>query len=279
MHMPIAVNGLIRRTNSRGTTRALATGDPAVGSRTPKYSESHVRSLLKAVSWRLVGTVATSAIVWTVTRRPFVTLAIVGVDVVAKTGLYWAHERVWNRVRAGRREPRPAVIWLTGLSGAGKTTLAEGLANQLRGRGYKVEHIDGDTVRTFFPMTGFSRSERDEHVRRVGYLAARLEQHGVVVIASLISPYLATRAFVRALCTNFVEVYVSTPLQECERRDVKGLYGRARRGEVASFTGVSDPYEAPVDAEIVVDTYGIPLSDATGSVLRQLHRYLGESVD
>ena len=98
---------------------------------------------------------------------------------------------------------------------------------------------------TVFPTTG-SRAERDAHVRRVGFLASRLEHHGVYVVASLVSPYRESRDFVRRLCRNFIEVHVATPLEECERRDVKGLYAKARRGEIANFTGIDDPYEPPV---------------------------------
>ena len=109
-------------------------------------------------------------------------------------------------------ELRPSVIWFTGLSGSGKSTIADWVAGELRRRGLKVERLDGDTLRSVFPMTGFTREERDSHVRRVGFLASRLEHHGVFVVASLVSPYRDSREFVRGLCTSFVEVHVSTPL-------------------------------------------------------------------
>lgn len=148
------------------------------------------------------------------------------------------------------------VIWFTGLSGAGKSTLAEALGGYMRSLGHKVELLDGDIVRKVFPQTGFSKKDRDEHVRRMGYLASILERNGVAVIASFISPYRESRDFVRSLCRNFVEVYVSTSLSECEKRDVKGLYRRARAGEISSFTGIDDPYEAPLRPEITIDTAG-----------------------
>lgn len=165
---------------------------------------------------------------------------------------------------------RPAVLWFTGLSGSGKSTIASRVTAELRARGVRVEHLDGDTIRDIFPQTGFSRSEREAHVRRVGYLASRLERHGVVVIVSLISPYSEARQFVRELCANFIEVYVATPLPECERRDVKGLYQKARRGEIANFTGIDDPYEAPADPELIIDTTGVSVEQAAALVTRRI---------
>jgi adenylylsulfate kinase len=166
-------------------------------------------------------------------------------------------------------EPQAAVLWFTGLSGAGKTTIAAAVDNELRKRGFRTELLDGDAVRQLSP-TGFSRGDRDAHVRRVGFLASRLEHHGITVICSLISPYADSRRYVRRLCRNFVEIHVSTPLGECERRDVKGLYARARRGEIAQFTGIDDPYEPPADAELTLDTTVIGLDDAVSKVLDTL---------
>ena len=148
----------------------------------------------------------------------------------------------------------PCVIWFTGLSGAGKTTLAEKLAAYLKAKGEKCELLDGDTVRNIFPQTGFTKKERDEHVKRMGFLASMLERNGVTVLASFISPYRESRDFVRKMCKNFVEVYVSTSLEVCEKRDVKGLYKKARSGEIKSFTGIDDPYEAPLHPEITINT-------------------------
>jgi adenylyl-sulfate kinase len=164
----------------------------------------------------------------------------------------------------------PAVVWFTGLSGAGKSTIAREVHDRLQTAGVKVEYLDGDTIRTVFPATGYTRPDRDEHVRRVGFLASRLEHHGVVVICALISPYLDSRAQIRRLCGRFVEIHVSTPLDECERRDVKGLYQRARRGEISNFTGLDDAYEPPVDPELRIDTTGISVEEAADIVMSAL---------
>jgi adenylylsulfate kinase len=162
------------------------------------------------------------------------------------------------------------VIWLTGLSASGKTTIGNALAENLKALGNKVEHLDGDLVRKMFPGTGFTREERDRHIKRIGYLAAMLEKHEVTVVASFISPYREAREFVRSQCSNFIEVYVSTPLEECERRDPKGLYKKARKGDILNFTGISDPYEPPENPEIDIDTTGISVEDAVNRILAYL---------
>jgi adenylylsulfate kinase len=163
-----------------------------------------------------------------------------------------------------------AVLWFTGLSGSGKSTVAEWVAAELRRRGRAVEMLDGDSLRAVFPNTGFSKAERDAHIRRVGFLASRLEAHGITVVASFVSPYRDSRDFVRGLCRRFVEVHVSTPIDECERRDVKGLYAKARRGEIREFTGISDPYEPPEAPELRIDTSRLTVDEAGALVLQAL---------
>lgn len=164
------------------------------------------------------------------------------------------------------------VIWLTGLSGAGKSTLADAVVDLLRKTRGRVEWLDGDAIRQVFPSTGFSREARSEHIRRVGFCASLLEKHGVTVVVSLVSPYRDARQFVRGLCRNFIEVHVATPLEECERRDVKGLYARARRGELQSFTGIDDPYEPPDRPELVIDTTSAGVKDCAGRILAATQR-------
>ena len=170
------------------------------------------------------------------------------------------------------RHIQPAVVWFTGLSGAGKSTIAREVYDRLHAAGVKAEYLDGDAIRDVFPATGYSRPERDEHVKRVGFVASRLEHHGVVVICALISPYAESRASVRGMCRRFVEVHVATPLHECERRDVKGLYQRARRGEITNFTGLDDIYEAPADPELRIDTTDRSVQEAGDMVMAALER-------
>jgi len=160
----------------------------------------------------------------------------------------------------------PTVLWLTGLSGAGKSTIAAVVARELESRGLPVEYLDGDILREMCP-SGFTRADRDAHVKRTGFLASRLEHHGITVVCALISPYAEARGHVRRLCRRFIEVYVATPLDECERRDVKGLYARARRGEIAHFTGIDDPYEPPEAPELAIDASQVTVDDAVARVL------------
>lgn len=166
------------------------------------------------------------------------------------------------------------VLWLTGLSGSGKTTLAERIYERIRSHTPHVERLDGDVLRGVFPSTGFSREARDEHIKRVGFMASLLEKHGVKVICSFISPYRNARRFVRDHCEHFIEVYVKASVEECEKRDVKGLYRKARAGEITGFTGIDDPYEAPESPEIIVDTDAEDVEQSLDKIMRHLEPYL-----
>jgi|SRR3990170_706591 len=143
-------------------------------------------------------------------------------------------------------------IWFTGLSGSGKSTVAHIVATQLRARGLRLEVLDGDAVRQDLSRDlGFSREDRDTHILRIGWICDLLNRNGVVAIVAAISPYRAVRDEVRRRLPRFVEVYMEAALESLIQRDAKGLYGKAIRGEISHFTGISDPYEAPRNAEVV----------------------------
>jgi adenylylsulfate kinase len=172
----------------------------------------------------------------------------------SETPHIYAHEHP----ESDRRRAGGFTLWFTGLSGSGKTTIAHAVGPELDRRGLVVEYLDGDTVRTHLSKgLGFSKEDRDAHIERVGWVASRLTRHGGAVIAAAISPYEEARQQARAMVEEFgpfVEVYVKASVEECARRDVKGLYAKAFAGEITGFTGVDDPYEEPANPEIVLDT-------------------------
>lgn len=233
----------------------------------PAFFESPMRSVLKSLSYRAFGSLATFLIALAATGRLGVSAAVGLTDAAVKSLLYFTHERFWDRVRLGRGRAPAAVVWLTGLPAAGKSTLARLISDRLRAGGLKTELLDGDEIRALFPETGFSRGERDGHARRVAHLASVLERHGVVVVVALVSPYAESRTFARRLCRNFIEVHVDAPLAVCEGRDPKGLYARARRGLLPGMTGVDDPYEVPERPEIRVDSAALSAEEACSRVM------------
>lgn len=165
-------------------------------------------------------------------------------------------------------------LWFTGLSGAGKSTIANEVVEELRERGRLVEVLDGDEVRENLSKgLGFSKEDRDTNIRRIGYVAAMLARNGVISVTAAISPYRAIRDEIRENIEHFVEIFVDTPLEVCEERDVKGLYAKARSGEIPQFTGVSDPYEEPLSPEVRVLTHD---RDTAGSAA-QIVSYLEEA--
>jgi len=177
----------------------------------------------------------------------------------------------------GLNEGRGFVLWLTGLSGAGKTTLAGRLVPELRARGLRVEVLDGDEVRTNLSKgLGFSKEDRDTNVRRIGYVARLLARNGVAAVTAAISPYAEVRAEVRRAVeadgAEFVEVYVECPLDVLAERDVKGLYKKALAGEIQGFTGVSDPYEEPRAPDVTVRTHEEAVEASAGRIIEELER-------
>jgi adenylylsulfate kinase len=166
-------------------------------------------------------------------------------------------------------------VWFTGLSSSGKTTLSQAVRERLAAMNLKVESLDGDVVRQHLCRgLGFTREDRDENIRRIGFVAELLTRHGVIVLVSAISPYSAVREEVRLRIGAFVEVYVNAPLEVCERRDVKGLYRKARAGQLSRFTGIDDPYEAPLAPEIECRTDLESIAESAEKILHHLQNHL-----
>jgi adenylylsulfate kinase len=165
------------------------------------------------------------------------------------------------------------ILWFTGLSGSGKTTITKALEPELKARGCKVEILDGDVVRTNLSKgLGFSQEDRDTNIRRIGFVAHLLSRNGVAVMTAAISPYRAIRDEIRTMEPNFVEVYITAPLEVCEGRDVKGLYAKARAGEIKGFTGIDDPYEEPLNPEIICYTERESVEESVKKVLTKLEQ-------
>ena len=166
---------------------------------------------------------------------------------------------------------RGVTLWFTGLSGAGKTTITQALEKKLTESGYGIEVLDGDVVRTNLTKgLGFSKADRDENIRRIGFVSHLLTRHGVIVLVSAISPYRDIRGEVRQKIGDFVEIFVNAPLAVCEGRDVKGLYQKARQGEIKGFTGIDDPYEEPLNPEVECRTDLESLEESVAKVWAKL---------
>ena len=177
---------------------------------------------------------------------------------------------------------RGVTVWFTGLSGAGKTTISKAFAEKLRLHGCKLEILDGDVVRENLTKgLGFSKADRDENIRRIGFVSHLLTRNGVIVLVSAISPYSEIREEVKQKIGDFVEVYVNAPLAVCEERDVKGLYKRARAGEIKNFTGIDDPYEPPLNPTVECRTDLEELEESVAKVFNKLEElgYLNKKIE
>lgn len=177
---------------------------------------------------------------------------------------------------------RGVTVWFTGLSGAGKTTITQAVAEKLRSRSCKLEILDGDVVRENLTKgLGFTKADRDENIRRIGFVSHLLTRNGVIVLVSAISPYREIRQEVKEKIGDFVEVYVNAPLTVCEERDVKGLYKRARAGEIKNFTGIDDPYEAPLNPTIECRTDLEELEESVAKIFNKLEElgYLDKALE
>jgi adenylylsulfate kinase len=173
-------------------------------------------------------------------------------------------------VKQANRE-RGAVLWFTGLSGSGKTTIAHEVEEKLLDAGVPVEILDGDVVRENLSKgLGFSEEDRNTNIRRIAFVAHLLQRNGVFVITAAISPYRAIRDEARAMIKDFIEIYADAPLEVCEERDPKGLYKKARAGEIKGFTGIDDPYEAPESPEVVANTDKEDVSQSAQKVIDKL---------
>lgn len=189
----------------------------------------------------------------------------------------WQQHDITPEIRAGKMGQKPLTLWFTGLSGSGKSTLANELEKALSVKGKFTMLLDGDNIRMGLNQNlGFEEEDRIENIRRIAEVAKLMNDAGLIVLTAFISPYISDRQRAREIIgdANFVEIYVSTPLEECEKRDVKGLYKKARNGQIPNFTGISSPYEPPLEAEIEIDTSKCTLEEAVDHIIRGIEKYL-----
>jgi adenylylsulfate kinase len=189
------------------------------------------------------------------------------------TNLTWHTQSVNKAGRAALKRQKPCILWFTGLSGAGKSTVANALEGALHRRGYHTYLLDGDNVRHGLNKNlGFSAEDREENIRRIGEVAKLFVDAGIIVLTAFISPYRRDREMVRAIVEEgeFIEVFVSTPLEVCEARDPKGLYKKARAGQIRGFTGIDDPYEPPEHPEITLPTDRKSVEESVAQILGEL---------
>jgi adenylylsulfate kinase len=253
--------------------------------------DSRVRHITKSITWRIIGTIDTMVIAWLVTGKLVLAFTIGSVEVFTKIALYYFHERAWYRINFGldRKAERlqrvkkngvskdiltqnfnikqnnridllkqkPLLIWFTGLSGSGKSTMANLLERQLNSKGFKTYILDGDNIRGgLCKDLNFSGEDRTENIRRIGEVSKLFLDCGIIVLCAFVSPFAEDRQLVKNLVgpEMFIEIFVDCPIEICEQRDVKGLYKKARQGTIKNFTGIDSPFEVPQNPDIILKT-------------------------
>jgi adenylyl-sulfate kinase len=212
------------------------------------------KNLMKSIVYRLYSFLVTFIITFLLTGNAQLSLTLGLLENFFKIATYYLFDMVWDRIT--RKNYRTSILWFTGLSGSGKTTIAKEVIAQLRKEGHNVMLLDGDEIRDIFKNHGFDKAARLRHINDVAKMAVYLQKQGVIPLVSLISPYSEARDQARSISHDFTEIYVNTPLSVCEERDVKGLYKKARSGEIKDFTGVhaSAPYEVPENPDLILST-------------------------
>jgi len=194
------------------------------------------------------------------------------IETVLKVGLYWAHERAWFRVRWGKKKIDPFNLWFTGLPLSGKTTIADRVYTELEKLQIPLERLDSKDIREVVPDIGFSKEDRNRHMKRVGHLIKTLQNNSISTVASFVSPYRESRKTIREMVKNNIVVYVKADVKSCKKRDYKGVYEKAMKGELQNFSGVNDVYEEPRHAEIVIDTDKTSIGEAVKEIVKYIKK-------
>lgn len=237
------------------------------------YKETNKRSIVKGISWRVVATTITIAIVYFFFDRLDLAIAAGMIETVLKVAFYWLHERVWFKIRWGRKKIEPFNLWFTGVPLSGKTTIADKVYEELKKLDIPLERLDSKDIRSFVPELGFSRVERNIHMKRIGHLIQTLQNNSISTVASFVSPYKESRKTIREMVKNNIVVYVKADIESCKARDYKGVYDKALKGELQNFSGVNDVYEEPQYAEIVIDTDNIDVDEAVKIIVKYVKQY------
>jgi len=237
------------------------------------YKETNVRSIVKGISWRVIATTTTIAIVYFFFDRLDLAIAAGMIETVLKVGLYWLHERAWFKVLWGKKKIEPFNLWFTGLPLSGKTTIADKVYEELEKLQIPIERIDSKDIRELIPDIGYSREDRNRHMHRVGNLIRTLQKNSISTVASFVSPYRESRKAIREMVKNNVVVYVKADVETCKQRDYKGAYAKALSGEFKNFPGVDDVYEEPQHAEIVIDTETTGTDEAAHIIVKYIKKH------
>jgi adenylylsulfate kinase len=237
------------------------------------YIETKVRSLLKAISWRFFATLTTTTIIFVFFGRLDLAIAAGLVELLIKIMVYFIHERIWYKIKIGKKKVEPFVIWFTGLPKSGKTVIADKVFEKLKKYDYvPIERIDSKDIRDLLPEIGFDRESRKLHLKRVGILIKILQKNSTSVIASFVSPYKETRECIKGMTENFIEIFVKASVETCIKRDDKGVYKEALEGKRKNFTGVSDNYDEPENPEIVLDTENLLIEESADIVFEYIKK-------
>ncbi len=239
------------------------------------YIETKKRSLLKGVSWRVFATATTIVIVYLFFGRLDLAVYAGVLETVAKVFLYYMHERAWFKIKFGKKKIDPFNLWFTGLPLSGKTTIANRVYEEIKNSDFPIERLDSKDVRELIPNIGFSKEERNQHLKRVAHLIKTLQNNSISCVASFVSPYQDSRNNIKEMTENYIEVYIKADIESCKIRDYKGIYKRALSGELKNFTGISDVYEEPKKPTIVIDTDKINIEEAVNQIMKYLkQKYL-----
>ena len=237
------------------------------------YKESNLRSIVKGITWRFVATGTTVVIVFFFFGRLDLAIAAGLIESVLKVAFYWGHEKIWQRVRWGRKRIEPFNLWFTGLPLSGKTTIADKVYQKLQKLDIPLERIDSKDIRALVPNVGFTREDRNRHIKRIGHLIQTLQKNSISTIASFVSPYRESRETIRNMVENNIVVYVKADIESCKKRDYKGVYKKAMERKLKNFTGISDVYEEPENADLVIDTDKIDPDEAAEIIFRYVKRH------